>query len=602
MAMISQKTIDLIKDTADIVDVVGEFVPLQAAGKNMKGLCPFHGEKTPSFFVSKERQIFNCFGCGEKGNSITFIQKYKHLTFVEALKFLADKYNIDIELDKNISPVKKNIDLFKANDLALKFYSLNLLNLQTGKIALKYLKDRGLDIQTIEDFGLGYAPTQRNALFNQLSKELQPLELLNAGLVNRANDGGYYDLFKARILFPIRDESNRVIAFSGRIFGETINPAKYVNTPHTEIFSKGLILYNLSKAEPHIRTSNRVVLMEGYMDVIKASMAGVKEAICSMGTQLTIDQALKIKKYSDNVIICYDGDRAGREATFKALKLLESAKLNVKIILLPDGQDPDDFITKNGDFKNYLENNQIDQYDFVYQMILENKDLTKPTQIEDAKNRLFDFFSKTSGMIREIYFHKFASDTLISYTTLLGDYQQTKIDERITESFKAVATRTIHKETKMPKFITAEKTVFSYYMKDPKYRELIDSKFNLLYFGDKEIRMLITSAKDLPYNQTQTSAIVLLNSSLTEDSKKNLLKYLLDEDYDYNLEDIESCIRILQVAYIEEDRKSIKERADEFLALGNKAEYISCHNEYTSKKKQQNELLKGKNNEQKTNY
>ncbi|XMB72563.1 DNA primase [Mycoplasmatota bacterium WC30] len=600
MARISQKTIDLINDTADIVDVVGEFVPLQAAGKNMKGLCPFHSEKTPSFFVSKERQIFNCFGCGEKGGSVKFIQKYKHLTFVESLKYLADKYNIDIEEDNTNSPVKRNIDLYKANDMAQKFYSLNLLNLETGKPALKYLLDRGLDIKTIEDFGLGYAPNTGNTLFNQLSKDLQPLELLNVGLINRSNDGGYYDLFRSRILFPIRDESNRVIAFSGRIFGETINPAKYVNTPHTELFSKGITLYNLSKAEPHIRTSNRVVLMEGYMDVIKASMAGVKEAICSMGTQLTIDQALKIKKYSDNVIICYDGDRAGREATFKALKLLENAKLNVKIILLPDGQDPDEYITKKGDFKSYIENNQIDQYDFVYQMILENKDLTKPAQIENAKNRLFDFFSKTSGMIREIYFQKFASDTQITYKTLLGDYQQSRIDDKIIQTFKTVATRTIKKDIKMPKFFMAEKTVLSYYLRDPIYREMIDSKASLLHFSNIDIRGLMATAKDLPYYQTQTSAIVLLNSNITEESKKKLQEFLLDEDYEYSQDDIESCIRILQIAYIEEDRKIIKERADKFYEIGNITEYINCQNELTSKQKQIKEL-EGRNNEQKTN-
>lgn len=269
----------------------------------------------------------------KKGNVITFIQEYKHLSFIDSLKYLADKYNIDLELEDNDNKQKANVDLYKINEQALQFFSLNLLNIDSGKSAFDYLINRGLNLEIIKIFDLGYALNKSNGLIEHLSKSYQPIELLNAGLITRNQDGEFYDLFRNRIIFPIHDIQNRVVGFSGRIFNNQSNPAKYVNTPYTKLFSKGVILYNLNRAIPHIRTKNRVVLMEGYMDVIKASMVGVSEAVCSMGTQLTIDQALLIKEYTDNVIVCYDGDKPGQEATYKAIKLLEHAKLNVKVVL-----------------------------------------------------------------------------------------------------------------------------------------------------------------------------------------------------------------------------------------------------------------------------
>ena len=515
MARISQKTIDLIKDTADIVDVVGEFVPLQAAGKNMKGLCPFHSEKTPSFFVSKERQIFNCFGCGKKGNAINFIQEYKQLSFVDSLKFLADKYHIDLEIDDQKTPQRTNENLYNANQKAMEFYALNLLNIESGKPAFDYLMQRGLDIETIETFKLGYAPGRNNALFNQLSTDFQPLDLINAGLVNRSNDGGYYDLFRSRIMFPIHNENNRIVAFSGRVFNDPDNPAKYVNTPYTEICSKSQILYNLYRALPYIRSQNRVVLMEGYMDVIKASMAGINEAVCSMGTQLTVEQAQLIKKHTDNVVICYDGDKPGQQATYKALKLLEGVKLNVKVVSLPDQMDPDEFISKRSDFPDYFENNQLDQFEFVYKMILSGKNLELPYDIEDAKNALFDFFGKSSGMIREIYLKRFASEAGINYNTLVSDFQQSKIDERIMADFKSKAKPIQTNQVKMPKFDKAERAIINYYVQSIEYREMINGRYNLMLFQNKDYRALIVSAIEALKNNP-SQPLLVLKSGLTD--------------------------------------------------------------------------------------
>ncbi len=599
MAKVSQKTIDLIKNTADIVDVVSEFVPLQTAGKNMKGLCPFHSEKTPSFFVSKERQIFNCFGCGKKGNVITFIQEYKHLSFVDSLKYLADKYNIDLELEVARFNKNVNVDLYKINKEAMQFFSLNLLNINSGQEALDYLLKRGLDLETIKTFDLGYALNKNNGIIEHLTKEYQNLDLLNAGLVTRNQDGEFYDLFRNRIIFPIHDIQNHVVGFSGRIFKNKDNPAKYVNTPYTKLFSKGIILYNLNRALPHIRTKDRVVLMEGYMDVIKANMVGVPEAVCSMGTQLTIDQALLIKEYTDNVIVCYDGDNPGQVATYKALKLLESAKLNVEIVSLPDELDPDEYISKNKDFLKYINNNKIDQYEFMYQMILANRDLSKPVEIENAKIKLFDFFSKTSGMIREIYFIRFANKANINYDTLLGDYHQYKIDEKILQDYKFKINRTQKKKIVMPKYKMAEITVLNYYLHSVEYRDMVEAKFKLLKFQDQDISSIIYTANASLITYPD-NPIVVLKSKLSEKYRK-YLDSIIFEEYDYNIKDLNSCIRILEIANIRDEIAINEELAKKALDGGDKKTYIE-YCEINKEKLAKILKLEGRTNEQKSNY
>jgi len=599
MARISQKTIDLIKDTADIVDVVSEFVPLQAAGKNMKGLCPFHSEKTPSFFVSKERQLFNCFGCGKKGSAVTFIQEYKNISYVDALKFLADKYHIDLELDESDLPGRSSVSLYKANEKALEIYSLNLLNIESGRPALDYLLKRGLTLDIIKEFELGFATNKNNDLFNQLSKDYQPLDLINAGLINRGDQEEYYDLFRSRIMFPIRDETNRVVAFSGRIFNDSMNQAKYVNTAYTEIFSKSHVLYNLYRALPHIRTTGRIVLMEGYMDVIKANMAGVKEAVCSMGTQLTIDQALLIKKYTDNIVICYDGDKPGQEATYKAIKILENAKLNVKVVSLPEGMDPDEYITKNNDFQDYLDNNQLDQFEFVYKMIVAQRNLHVPAQSEQAKNLLFDFFSKTSGMIREIYLKRFASETGITYQTLLGDYHQTLVNEKIVQDQQMKISQAGLKKITKPKYETAEKAVLNYYLKSAEYRQIIDDHFANIRFKNLDIRSLIFSAREKikPWN---TNPLVVLKIDITNDAKEKLEGFIR-EDYEYNLQDLESCIRMLKAQKINEEISDLVEKAAQLDKIKQIEEYLKINEEI--KYLQGNIMeLEGRKNGPKTNY
>ena len=402
-------------------------------------------------------------------------------------------------------------------------------------------------------------------------------------------------------MFPIRDESNRVVAFSGRVFGNQDNPAKYVNTAQTEIFQKSEVLYNLARALPYIKKNNRVVLMEGYMDVIKASKALVKEVVCSMGTQLTVEQALKIKKYTNNVIICYDGDLAGKQATYKAIKLLENAKLNVKILPMPNGLDPDEFITNNPNFNEYLDNNTYDQYEFVYSMITADKDLTKPSEIELVKNKLFDFFQNTSVTIREIYLNKFSADTLIDIETIKADYKQTQINQRITNSIKSQI-KVKPKIAKLPKYKKAEIAVINYYLHDVEYRNAVDALGTNIFFENTDHRSIMFSAQEANKTFTTGNFLVPVKASLTERLRVILDSILYQKYYDYTEEEFISCIKTLQIAKLNDEINFIQEQVYDAKQIDDKRLVLELEMRILNIKKKQIEISEGRQNEQTANY
>ncbi len=550
MPEISSRKIEEIRQAADIVDVISEFVSLQPAGKSMKGLCPFHNEKTPSFSVSKERQLFNCFGCGEKGDVVGFISKYKHLNFVDSLKFLADKYNIELDLSTSYQKADNFEKYFRINDLAKDFFNLQLLNLDIGKDALAYLKSRRLDEHTLSYFEIGYAPKSGNMLFENLSKDFHDFELVNLGLINKGQNG-YFDVFRNRIMFPVHNEAGKVVGFSGRIFNNEENTGKYVNSAQTDLFIKSDILYNLDKAIPFINTNKRLVLMEGFFDVIAAHLAGVKECVCSMGTALTVNQAKLIKKYTDKVVICYDGDDAGLRATYKALVLLGQVGLDVSVALMPDGLDPDDFIKKNGadSFRNALKNNLLDQYDFVYEIIVNKKDLSKPAEIEKAKLALFDYLHKVaSSTIREIYLKKFGKDTGVNYEDILQDYHHYQVDlariNNITRHKEAIkySEQTVKRIKKAVD--NASKKIIKYYACYPESRSIVNDKFNHIRIDDSRYRNLFMTMTalvrdNLPVNENQ------IKRDIPDITENELELFRLNEKDIFSSQELFECLDTL---------------------------------------------------------
>lgn len=392
--MISRKSIDDVMLAARIDEVVGDFVSLKRRGSNMIGLCPFHNEKTPSFNVSPSKGIFKCFGCGQAGDSVKFVMELEKLSYPEAIRYLARKYSIDLEeTEQNAEQKLEQMDresMHLLNEWVMNFFQEQMLSTDEGKnIALSYFKERGFKDETIHNFALGYHPPQAGILYNSAVKAgYNPEFLIKTGLVIE-KDGQHFDRFRGRVMFPIRSAAGKVIGFGGRILDNDKKIAKYLNSPESEIYHKSSVLYGLYESRKGISREDLAVLVEGYTDVISLHQAGIDYVVASSGTSLTIDQIKLLKRYTSNITMIYDGDPAGLKATFRGLDMLLEQGLNVKIITLPEGEDPDSFAKTNTPvfLKSFL---QEEAQDFITYK-------TSVLREEAAGDPI-----KTAGMIREI--------------------------------------------------------------------------------------------------------------------------------------------------------------------------------------------------------
>ena len=365
--MISQETIQKIQNQVDILDVVGTYVKLKKRGANYLGLCPFHNEKSPSFTVSPTKEIYKCFGCGKSGNSIGFLMELEKYSYVEALRWLANKYSIEVE-ETAVSPELKiqqqtSESLYIINNFAQKFFSTSLFDSEEGQdVALSYLKERGFREDIIKKFQLGYNPESRDAFTTAATAARYDTGLLlRSGLVAQ-RDERFQDNYRGRIIFPIHNPGGKIAGFGARIIKKNDKAPKYINTPENEIYVKSKILYGSYFARMAIDKADECLLVEGYTDVVSLHQAGVENVVASGGTSLTTDQLRLIKKYSDNLTIIYDGDSAGIKAALRGLDLALEERLNVKLVLIPDKEDPDSYVNKIGAdaFKSFIEKNKKD--------------------------------------------------------------------------------------------------------------------------------------------------------------------------------------------------------------------------------------------------
>lgn len=373
--MIPQKTVAEILDATRIEEVIEDFVALRRRGVNLIGLCPFHHEKSPSFNVNPTRNIFKCFGCGKAGDAVTFLREHETMTYPEALRWLARKYNITIEevqrTPEQIAEAQLTDSLYIVNDFAQKTYETEMFDTDEGRnVALAYFKKRGLSDETIRKFGLGYAPDRRDFLLKKAAAESHSLDLMKK--VGLCSTGGDRDFFRARVIFPIHNLSGKVAAFAGRTMSTDKTIPKYINSPETEIYIKNKTLFGLYQAKTAIRRADECILTEGYMDVISLVQAGVENAVASSGTSLTEGQLQLIKRNTQNLKILYDGDPAGIKAALRGLDLALEQDLDVKIVLLPTGEDPDSFVQKNGAeaFQKYASEQAKDFIVFKAELLL----------------------------------------------------------------------------------------------------------------------------------------------------------------------------------------------------------------------------------------
>ena len=411
--MISEDVIQRIKAENDIVDIISEKVSLKRSGRNYLGLCPFHNEKTPSFSVSRDKQIYKCFGCGEAGNVITFVMKSQNLGFLEAIELLADRVNIDIDLSKN-NRKSTFENLYKLNVEAAKYY---FYSLNKNKYAKSYLLNRGITEHTIMKFGLGYSNDGWNHMMSFLkNKGFTESDMVSNGLIIRSEKGNYYDRFRNRIMFPVFDYRGKIIGFGGRVLDDS--KPKYLNSPETPLFKKGVNLYGLNFAIKS-NMSRTLIIVEGYMDCIALHQYGIKNVVASLGTALTVNQAKLMARYVDKVILSYDADKAGEIATLRSMSILKNVGLEVKILSIPQGKDPDEFIRKNGR-QSFLElvEKADDLIDYRVKNIKKNIDFNNPQDVVKYTERVLKILVELNPIEREIHIKRLWEDTGIKEQTL----------------------------------------------------------------------------------------------------------------------------------------------------------------------------------------
>ena len=438
--MIDRATIDRIMAAADIVDVVSEFVSLRKAGVNYKGLCPFHDEKTPSFVVSPAKGYCHCFSCGKGGNAVGFIMEHEQMTYPEALRWLARKYNIEIRerelTDDERREAGERESMFIVNEWALKYFQENLINTDNGQsVGMQYLRSRGFRDDTISKFQLGYALPGRDALARAaVSRGFKEQYLVDTGLCYRRDDGSLQDRYAGRVIFPVHTITGRVVAFGGRILTNDKKAAKYVNSPESQIYHKGGELYGLYQARQAITRADRCYLVEGYVDVTSMHQCGVENVVASSGTSLTTGQIRLIRRFTRNITVLYDGDPAGIHASMRGIDMLLAEGMNVKVLLLPDGDDPDSFARKHTaqEFRDYMEANQADFIEFKTNLLLEG--VTDPVERSQAISSIVKSVSVIDDQItRATYVGECARRLGISEAVLVdtvNKYIRSGIDEQ----------------------------------------------------------------------------------------------------------------------------------------------------------------------------
>lgn len=519
---IREEVIERIRQDNDIVDIISENVRLKKSGRNYVGLCPFHNDKSPSLSVSLDKQIYKCFSCGEAGNVITFVMKYKKLTFYEASKYLADKAGIPLELGnaKESQITKKKELLYKVNTEAARYY---FYNLQRTSFAKEYFLKRGIREEVIKRFGLGYAQDRWHDLIMYLKKKgFNENLLLEAGLILKSEKkGNTYDRFRNRVMFPVFDVRGKVIGFGGRVLDDS--KPKYLNSPETVVFHKGTNLYGLNFATKNKLEQDYIIIVEGYMDLISLHQHGITNTVASLGTALTINQARLLKRYVNKVIISYDADVAGQTATLRGLEILRHAGLDVKVLKVPQGKDPDEFVRNNGkDAFLRLVDNALPLIEYRIKKAAEGINLRDNNELVKYGEKFAEILADLNPIEKDVYIKKISEETSIKEQAIYDLLSQVMAKDQKENNFmnkKADYGTKLYVE---PGYLKAERTLIKLMFKEEYFQELNE----LIKVGDfvldshNKIYSLILQGK----NEDTSNIISYLESRCDDvESSKELI-------------------------------------------------------------------------------
>lgn len=548
---LTESKIKEIRNSVDIVDVISEYVPLTAKGKNFFGVCPFHADHSPSMSVSREKQIYTCFSCGASGNAITFLMNYENISFVEALKKLANKTGIILSIGNVKTKINKNKNLYDIYEISQKVYQNNL-NSEAGIKAKEYLKNRNITNEIVKEFGIGLSIKDSKLITNLLLKKgCKESDLINSGLVGN-NESGLHDVYYNRIMFPLYDLNGNIVGYSGRIYDST-DTAKYVNTKETPIFKKGELLYNYHRAKEEARKTGKIIVMEGFMDVIAAYKIGIKNVVATMGTAVTETQANLIKRMAKEVILCFDGDSAGAKATFSCSEELSKINVIPKIVRLEENLDPDEYIKKYGNLFIDKINNPISVMDFKLKYL--KKDLNLTDQVEYSKyiNNVLNEVNKTDDIIlKELTLQKLSTESNLGL-----DILREKL-ENMNEQKKEIQPVIVSKNKQTGAALKAEQSLMYY---------LINSKEVVTIFNNNNVFLQTSKYRKLALEViaiSKTSDIKvadLLSEFINDEEETSTINELLSLNLkeEYTKEEILGYIYTIKLNNIKIEKKRLQE-------------------------------------------
>lgn len=566
---IPDEIIQRVKTENDVVDIVSEVVRLKRSGRNYMGLCPFHKEKSPSFSVSQDKQIYKCFGCGETGNVFTFLMKYRNMDFIDAVKYLADRANITIEYDddKTRAYEDEKKRFYKLNVEAARFFYSNLAK---NKKAQEYFSARGISVSTMKRFGLGFAPDSWHSLLNALkAKGYTELDMLNLGLIIKSEKGNMYDRFRNRVMFPVFDYSGKVIGFGGRVLDDS--KPKYLNSPESLIFQKGVNLYGLNFA---LKSSKErtLIIVEGYMDCISLHQYGITNAVASLGTALTERQAKLLRRYADKIIMSYDADGAGQAATIRGMEVLRKEGLDVRILTIPSGKDPDEFIRANGKeaFLRIVEN-ALPLLDYKIKKSAEGVNFKDSEEVIKYIKNATDVLAELNPVEKDVYIKKISQDTGIKeqaiYDLLKGQLNNSSEEASSMNTIPTFGQK-LYVE---PAHIKAERILLKLMsINDECYKYIIEnlSKDMFIMEGHKKIFSLLVAGKS---NEIADVSRYVEDRCDDVESSKEWVEIsnleLIEDDYE-NKELIIDYISEIKRYQLENSKKQIIQKIRECEAKG----------------------------------